>query len=1035
MRPLEIVVEGPDGSRRAVGVDRPVVVGRAGCDADVLTTDPTVSRRHLALAPADGGLRVEDLGSRFGTRVDGEAIDGPVIAAAGSRLELGCTTLIVRRAGATTAEGTLPPRPSDLVTVERDGVEVRYRPGSAGADAADAVADLARRARRALAGFGTEPTDGPVAVHLVDPFPDPDDPGRLVTTGTVVDGAEVWMVVTPEAPPDDPHRSLALVFGRDLPAAEAVAHLVEGYGLWLAGPAATDDPEERAAFVGFLVAREGEPALRTLLAAPAGQLGATWEQVYGRPAAAMERAWRSSVARDASRARGTSTFLRLSWRYLRPYRRRQAEVLVYLLLSLAFTAVYPFVTRRLFDDALPNGRLSDVLTLVAALGAAFGVSLVAGLRQGYLTASIGASVVRDLRREMFARVQRLPDRWVAEHPQGDVLSRLVSDVNRVQAGLTTAIGDGVFHAVSLLVSTAIMLTISPTLAVVVLIAVPLVAVTYRRMANGALTRSLALSEDAGSVVEVAAENYQALPVVKAFGLAGREEARFARASDRLVRSQLRMALFGGVFGLAVSGISTLVRLVTIALGAWLIFEGRLTIGGLVAFLGIMGEVLAPVTGLTDLGQGVQESLGSLARLDEILDAPSEDEDEHAPDLAPLAGAIRLEGVAVAYTPDRRALDRIDLVIPAGSRVAIVGPSGSGKSTLLRVLLRQAAPDEGRVLFDDVDGAERSLASLRRQMGVVFQDSFLFEGTIGENIALGAPGATDEQVRAAAVAAEVDDFVAGLPHGYDTPVGPGGTNLSGGQRQRVALARALVREPRILLLDEATSALDARTERQVARTLAAVAQGRTTVTVTHRLATVVDHDRIVVVVGGRVAEMGTHPELLARGGTYAHLWAEQTGTEPPAPPPFDTAGALARLPLFRGLDDAALAEVSALLRVVTARAGDVVAEADGSLVLVVSGQAWSDGGPTGDRDLGPGGVFGLSAALGQLRGGVLVGREDVRALVLDPEDLADLAHRYPAIAAARAGAPVGPRSGSVLRPVQIGAPPPRPFQPVDAGGAP
>ncbi len=1045
---IEVVVEGADGARRAHPVTASCVVGRDD-DADLVVADPSVSRQHLRLTPTEGGLRVEDLGSTHGTIVDGHLLTGPVVVGPGARIEAGCTTIRARRV-TTETPTVLPPRPPAPAMTTRPGIEVRFQPGTAGAEAAEAVADLGRRARRHLAGFGTEPTDGPVVLHLVDPFPDPEDPTHLVTAGTVVDEAEAWLVVTPEAPPEDPHRALALVFARDLPAGALVAHLVEGYGQWRAG-APTVEAEEAddhpgdlaeatgpsrgrllASFVGHLVAREGEDALLALLAAPADQVHQEWDRLYGRSAAAMERAWRESLRRDGRSRRGTTTFLRLSWRYLRPYRWRQVEVFGYLLLSLAFTVVYPFVTRRLFDTTLPSGRLGDVLTLLATLGAAFAVSLVAGLRQDYVSGSISAAVVRDLRRDLFGRVQRLPDAWLAGRSQGDVLSRLVSDVNRVQAGLTAAISDGIFQVVSLVVSVVIMLTISPVLGVVVLVAAPLVAVVYRRMAEGALDRSLAVSQDTGAVVDVAAENYQALAVVKAFGLAEREEARFARASERLVRSQLRMALFGGLFGVAVNGVTTAVRLATIGLGAWLIFEGHLTIGGLVAFLGIMGEVLAPVTGLTDLGQGIQESLGSLARLDEVLDAETEEEDDDLPALAPLARELRLEGVAVSYTAERRALDQVDLVIPAGARVAVVGPSGSGKSTLVRVLLRQYAPDEGRVLLDGSDVAERSLASLRDQVGVVFQDSFLFDGTIRENIALGRAGATDEQVRAAARAAEVDAFVDTLPRGYETLVGPGGSALSGGQRQRVALARALVRDPRLLLLDEATSALDPRTERQIARTLVAVAAGRTTISVTHRLASVVDHDMIVVVVDGKVAEVGTHPELLARAGSYARLWAEQTGAAPPAPPVFDAEAALARLPLFRTLAPEARGEVADRLRPVVARAGDVVAEADGSLVWVVEGRARAEGGEGGGRDLRTGDVFGLAAALGQPRGGTLVAREDVRTLVLLPEDLLDLARRHPSVAAARAGTGPAPVRGTRLGPTDIRIAPPPPRQPVGIG---
>ena len=1052
----------PDGVRTVRIVDRVVTVGREVAEVDLVVSDPTVSRRHLSLEPGPGPdqVVVTDLGSRHGTRVDGTAVTAPTVVGVGARIEAGRTTITVGSA----AGGTPPPTPSSAhpvpaaatgplptawSVVDGKGIEVRYRPGTAGAAAAASVHDLARRARRALSGFGSEPDGVPVVLHLVDPFPDPNDPDRLVTEGTVVEGREAWLVVTPERPPDDPHRALARVFGSTLPAAEEVAHLLDGYGLWLAGqdppdpevvaahPGALDDLDEAArtalvpSFVGYVIGREGEDTFRDLLASPAGRVTERWSELYGRSHTALEEAWREAGAQAGGKG-GAGDFLRLSWRYLRPYRLRQAEVFGYLLLSLAFTSVYPFATRSLFDSALPSGEMSEVLRILALLGIAFAVSLAAELRETYQSSWISGSVVQDLRKELFGRVQRLPDSWLSRHGQGDVLSRLVSDVARVQAGLSTAISDGIFQVVSIVVAAAVMLTIDLRLGLLVLVGAPLVALVYRKMAAEAQRRSLAMAEEHSAMIEVASENYQALPVVKAFNLADRENERFDRASRRLFRSQVRLSLFSGLFGVSVNGIVTLIRLLVLGLGAWLIFQGSFTVGGLVAFLGIMGQVLAPVTGLTDLGQTVQEALGPLSRLDEVLTAPLEPDDDDLPDLEPMAQSLTLSGVALSYTAERRALDGVDLTIAAGSRVAFVGPSGSGKSTVLRVLLRLYEPDEGAVLVDGVDVASRSLASLRAQTGVVFQDSFLFDATVRENIALGAPGASEERIMAAARAAEVDSFIDVLPRGYDTLVGDGGRNLSGGQRQRVALARALVGDPTILLLDEATSALDARTERQIGRTLERVAAGRTTIAVTHRLASVVTYDQVVVVEEGRFVEIGTHDELLTRGGTYARLWAEQTGAPVAPAAAFDLDAALARISLFAALDAPARADVAAHMRPLRVAAGDPVTEDPDTLVLVTSGRARSTrsgvAGPV-HRTLGPGDVFGLGAVLGEGGDGTLTAVEDVTVRTLLPEDLLVLADRHPQIDAARSGRTesAGPRTGHVLAPTGVTLvrrPPPR-----------
>ena len=307
----------------------------------------------------------------------------------------------------------------------------------------------------------------------------------------------------------------------------------------------------------------------------------------------LEEAWRQKLLMGSPKVK-TSRFLRLCGRYLRPHARREAEMFVYMLLGLAFNVVFPFVTRRLFDTALPSGKFSEVLQLLLFLAVAFVVSLVAGLRRAYLAAYVGGAVVRDVRAQMFARMQGLSNGWFTEHQQGDVLSRLFSDVAVLEAGLSQTLREGVFQVLSLIVSFIVLLVLNVPLTIIVLAGAPIVALIYRGMAAGAQKRSIAVQEQTSSLLAVAAENYGAQPVVKAFGLEARERGRFARAAERLFLSQRRLALFGGVFELSVGTVVMLLRLVVLGLGAWLILNGHLTVGGLVAFLGVMGEVLAPV---------------------------------------------------------------------------------------------------------------------------------------------------------------------------------------------------------------------------------------------------------------------------------------------------------------------------------------------------------------------------------------------------------------------------------------------------------
>ena len=1036
---LEVRVPGHEPRR--IEITRAVVVGRDG--DGLIVPDGQVSRRHLRISPDAGGLTLTDLGSTNGTTVNGRPVEGEITLRPGDTVRLGRVEIAVLPSPATApavAPGPGPrpvspvpppaPRPAldDLASRVTDAAVIRYRPGSKGEAAVPPMVNAAKRARRRLAGLGSEPWGAIPQICLVDPFPDPERPGEIVTEGTIVDPprGEIWMVVTAESPPEPPERSLALLFGAALPGARDLDLLLEGYGLELSGapdpdphlreqelpPLATVGGELRAAmalsFVRHLLERGGREDFRRLLAeAQPGRIDAAARQVYGAGMAALEEAWRRKLAAPPEKV-NAGQFLRLAARYLKPHVARQAEMFVYMLAGLAFTMVFPFVFRQLVDSAIPSGRLSEVLGLLAVLGGAFLVSLLAGLRRAYLSAYVSGSVVRQVRVEMFSKLQSLSTGWFARRQQGDVLSRLFSDVGVLEAGLSSILRDGVFQVVSLLVSAVVLVTLNPLLAAVVLVGAPLVAAVYRLMGKGAQRRSMAVQEQVGSVLGVASENYGAQAVIKAFGLEGHERARFRQATDRLFVRQVRLNLFGGLFGLSVNMIVTGLRLAVLGLGAWLILEDRLTVGGLVAFVSIMGEVIAPVTALTGIGQQVQASTGALVRINEVLGAVPEVAD--APDatpLAPLQHEIRLAGVSFSYSPERRVLNGLDVVIPAGSRVAFVGPTGAGKSSVLQLLMRFHDPEEGAVLFDGTDLRRVTAASLRSQLGVVFQETFLFDGSIRENIALGRPGATDADIEAAARAAELHDFVVSLPRGYDTPVGERGGRLSGGQRQRLALARAMVRDPRVLVLDEATSALDPRTERLISETLERLSRGRTTVAVTHRLTSITSYDRIFVIADGRLVEEGAHDDLVRRGGVYASMWADQTGGGQAVEATFDVAGALQRVPLFAGLDRAVLHAVADRLRTSEVRAGDTLSEGGGGLVLVRRGRGrvlvpGLGGSLAPVAEIGPGDAFGVAAVLGQPSGAVLEAIEVMSVLVLDEHVIAGLAANFEAVSAALAG---------------------------------
>ncbi|MEY2434953.1 MAG: ATP-binding cassette, subfamily bacterial [Acidimicrobiaceae bacterium] len=1059
MNEFVIEIREPAQPPRRFRLNGPTDVGR-DCEG-VVVNDATVSRRHLQLTPTEAGLVVEDLGSSNGTIVNGTRIDGPVLVTSVDIIDVGVGGTQVQLVGSEApASAPAPPSPAPQVaqpaaapgsaarvaldgleSIEVSGCTVRYRPGTAGEAAAKSMATACARARKRLAGLGSESKGTTVQFCLVDPFPDPDRPGEVMTGGTIVDEErdEIWMVVTAESPPEPPERPLALLFGAALPAADDVRPLVEGYGLHLAGTPDPDpqlrgfdlpafgDPEAGGdvgaamalSFVQYLVRRQDpESLVRLLTETKPGRIDVSAEEIYGSTFPALEDAWRQGLAGEGPKVK-TGQFLRLALRYVRPHARREAEMFVYMLLGLAFTMIFPFAFKNLLDTAIPSGQFSKVASLLGVLALAFVVSLLADLRRAYLAAYVSGAVVRQIRVNMFDKLQTLGTGWFSNHQQGDVLSRLFSDVGAVEAGLSGTLRDGLFQMLSLVVASIVLLILNPLLGVLVLLGAPLVAIVYRSMSAGAQTRSIAVQEQLSGVLAVSAENYGAQPVVKAFALEAREKLRFGRASERLFVAQRRLNLFGGLFGLSVNMIVTGLRLMILALGGWLILEGHLTIGGLVAFMTLMGEVISPVTVLTGIGQQIQASTGALTRINEVLNAePSVPDNTAGAPLAPLSRDIRLAGLGFAFTSERRTLDGVEATIHAGTRVAFVGPTGAGKSSTLQLIQRFYDPNEGAVLFDGRDIRDAPIDSLRSQLGMVFQETFLFDTTIRENIAMGRPGSTDEEVEAAAKAAEVHEFIAGLPRGYDTLVGERGGRLSGGQRQRLAIARALLRNPTVLLLDEATSALDPRTERLINDTLERVASGRTTIAVTHRLGSIIDYDRIFVLANGELVEQGKHDELVSLGGVYASLWSEQTGAAVvTTEAPFDVAGALARIPLFAELDPGGLAAVAARMVAADLAPGETINEGGGRLLVVRNGRArvmvpGVDGQWTPVTDLFPGDSFGVGALLGQERGAMLQAYESARVLVLGDDALALLAGQFPTIGAALEGraapaaAPVG-----------------------------
>lgn len=589
----------------------------------------------------------------------------------------------------------------------------------------------------------------------------------------------------------------------------------------------------------------------------------------------------TSHTRDAA-APAPEGWMRRLGRYLMRHRRNLAIAVTAAIAGAGCQVVTPLIAREIVDDVVVahDAPLLPWLTLLIVLAV---LAFVFAYLRRYRGGRIGLDVQNDLRNDMHDHLQRLDAAALDTMPTGQLVARSSSDTALVQ-GLLSFLPLVGGNVLMMLMSLVIMFVLSPLLAVVSLAVVPaLVAISYR-MRTRVFPASWDAQQKEGVVAGIVDEDVAGVRVVKAFGQEQRELRRLAGAAGELYGSQMRVVRIQSRYQPLLEAVPVLGQVGILALGGWLAVTGSITLGTFLAFSTYIAQLMAPSRRLAGMLTIAQQARAGVERIFQLLDLrPAIADAPDAVDLPQDGGRIVFDDVSFAYPGGAPVLDGLTLTVQPGERVAVVGASGSGKSTLARLLVRRYEPTAGSVSIGGVDIADARLASLRGRIGMAFEDAFLFSVSVRDNIAYGAPGATDEQVEHAARLAQAQEFIDALPNGYDTVVGERGLSLSGGQRQRIALARAILRDPAILVLDDATSAIDARTEQSIHEALREVSAGRTVLLIAHRHSTLHLADRIVVLEAGKIIASGTHDELVEASATYRALFGEgEVPDEAPAP---------------------------------------------------------------------------------------------------------------------------------------------------------
>lgn len=682
-----------------------------------------------------------------------------------------------------------------------------------------------------------------------------------------------------------------------------------------------------------------------------------------------------TAATTADGTRRPLALLRLTLRYLRPYGSQSILALLTILVDIAFTISFYFGIKVLIDSSVQGGDRTQLGRGVAGLVALFVVATLSNLARERLQAVVDVRLSNDLRVSLLDRLQRLGADFYQRTPTTELVAQVSGDIATVNKAVTGAFPTVVRQGMQIVSICILLIVLEWRLACIVVATLGMILLVVRTVSTRSARLEPPYARDDASVLAAIEDAIAGHLVLKLFGLQRAMLSGVRADLARFAAAGVRVSFTGRLISRTLESGVAMIQLLVVGLGVFMVSGHSLAVGALAAFLGLLGVLGSALTRISLSLPDWLASTGAMKRIDAMLHLrPVVMDASGAVELQRFAREIRFTGVSFSYPGETvRALRDINIAISAGQSVAFVGRNGSGKSTMLSLLLRLWDPSEGTITVDGHDLREVTQESLHSQFGVVFQETFVFQRSIRENIVMGRP-ASDVEVAAVTRAAHAHDVIAGLSDGYDTILGKRGRRLSAGQRQRLALARALLRDPAVLVLDEATAALDPAAEAAFVETVQGLAGTRTIVSVAHRLEHVVDADRIFVMDNGRVVESGTHQHLLALDGVYRDLWEKQTGFL------IDHAGRqarvttrrLRRIPLFASIDEAQLATLAGQFVVERFDAGEViVAQGDhgDTFYLIVRGAAdvlRSHNGEERRLDmLGDGDYFGEMALLADM----------------------------------------------------------------------